>query len=100
MWKSDRKQVDTKWSNRKLEINTNWIHNRKEKIVDWMFDRTKHWTYSRKYMLWSFFEMILTAILDPKDWKAIRIKSDPAYPTNTEYLSRKENNSSIWKSRI
>ena len=41
-------------------------------------------------MLGSFFESILTAILDPKDNKAIRIKTDPAYFENPEWRVRTE----------
>jgi hypothetical protein len=36
-------------------------------------------------MLGSFFETVLTAILDPKDDKAIRIKTDPAYYQSSSY---------------
>ena len=48
-------------------------------------------------MLGSFFELIKTAILDPKDNKAIRIKSDPGYYTDPEFKTRKEVNTQ-WKS--
>lgn len=75
MWKSDRKEVDIKW-----------IH-----------DRAKHWTHSRDYMLWSFFQTILTAILDPKDWYAIRIKADPEYESIPEYNSREEKTNTQWE---
>ena len=41
-------------------------------------------------MLWSFFATVLTAITDPKDWKAIKIKCDPAYVHDSSYKSRIE----------
>jgi len=47
-------------------------------------DRINQQTKSRNYMLGSFFESLLTAILDPKDNKAIRIKTNPAYFENPE----------------
>ena len=43
-------------------------------------------------MLWSFFATILTAITDTKDWKAIRIKCDPAYIADSDYTTRAEAN--------
>jgi len=43
-------------------------------------------------MLWSFFATLLTAITDTKDWKAIRIKCDPAYISDSEYRNRTEGN--------
>ena len=39
-------------------------------------------------MLGSFFETVLTAILDPKDDKAIRIKTDPAYYEQSKWKAR------------
>lgn len=39
-------------------------------------------------MLGSFFELVLTAITDPKDDKAIRIKSNPAYLADPSYWTR------------
>ena len=65
------------WKSR-AKVNTTW----------WDNDRVKHWTKSRDYMLGSFFETVLTAILDPKDDKAIRIKSDPAYLEDSSYWTR------------
>lgn len=41
-------------------------------------------------MLGSFFSTILTAITDPKDDKAIKIKSDPAYVSDVQRKSRTE----------
>ena len=64
----------TQWKSR-AEVDTTW----------WDNDRVKHWTKSRNYMLGSFFELVLTAILDPKDDKAIRIKTDPAYLEDSSY---------------
>ena len=46
--------------------------------------RTENWTKSRDYLLGSLFSTILTAITDPKDNKAIRIKTDPDYAKTTE----------------
>lgn len=43
-------------------------------------------------MLGSFFSTVLTAITDPKDDKALRIKCDPAYLADSEYKSRIEAN--------
>lgn len=50
-------------------------------------------------MLGSFFSTVLTAIIDPKDDKAIRIKTDPAYLADSEYKSRIES-TTTWKSRF
>lgn len=50
-------------------------------------------------MLGSFFSTVLTAITDPKDDKAIRIKTDPAYLADSEFTSRKEADTT-WKSRF
>lgn len=55
-----------------------------------MSSRDKYKTKSRKYVLGSFFSTILTAITDPKDWKAIKIKCDPAYLQESLYKSRIE----------
>ena len=52
--------------------------------------RDKYKTKSRDYMLGSFFSTILTAITDPKDDKAIKIKSDPAYVSDVQRKSRTE----------
>ena len=48
-------------------------------------------------MLGSFFELIKTAILDPKDDKAIRIKSDPEYYIDPAFKERESVNTQ-WKS--
>ena len=50
-------------------------------------------------MLGSFFSTVLTAIIDPKDDKAIRIKTDPAYLADSEYMGRKDVDTT-WKSRF
>ena len=50
-------------------------------------------------MLGSFFTQVLTAITDPKDNKAIRIKTDPRYLRDSEFRNRKEANTS-WKVRF
>jgi hypothetical protein len=50
-------------------------------------------------MLWSFFSTVLTAITDPKDWKAIKIKCDPAYLHDSNYNSREEATTQ-WKVRF
>ena len=50
-------------------------------------------------MLWSFFELIKTAITDTKDWKALGIKCDPAYLADSWYMSREEANTT-YKSRF
>lgn len=41
-------------------------------------------------MLGSFFDLLKTAITDPKDWKALGIKCDPAYIADSLYKSRIE----------
>ena len=79
----------TQWKSR-AEVNTTW----------WDNDRVKHWTKSRNYMLGSFFETVLTAILDPKDDKAIRIKTDPAYYESSSYWTRIQNTTTNWKNWI
>lgn len=63
-------------------------------------DRVNQQTKSRNYMLGSFFETILTAILDPKDSKAIRIKTDPAYYQNPERWIRIENKNTKRANRV
>lgn len=75
----------TSWKSRE-SVNTAW----------WDNERVKHWTKSRNYMLGSFFELVLTAILDPKDNKAIRIKSDPAYYEVSSYWTRIQNTTTNW----
>lgn len=47
--------------------------------------RKQSQTKSNDYLLWSLFATILTAITDPKDNKAIRIKTDPDYAKTTEW---------------
>ena len=78
--------MTTTWKTRE-SVDTSWGNN----------DRVKHWTKSRDYMLGSFFETVLTAILDPKDDKAIRIKTDPAYYEASSYWTRIQNNNTSWK---
>jgi hypothetical protein len=67
------------WKNRS-EVNTSWN----------IQARDKYKTKSRNYILGSFFSTVLTAITDPKDDKAIKIKCDPAYLHESEYKSRVE----------
>jgi len=50
-------------------------------------------------MLGSFFTQVLTAITDTKDWKAIRIKTDPRYLRDSEFMNRKEKETQ-WKVRF
>lgn len=50
-------------------------------------------------MLGSFFTQVLTAITDTKDWKAIRIKTDPAYLHDSNYWIREEATTQ-WKVRF
>ena len=71
------------------EVNTSWKNN----------SRDKRKTKSRKYMLGSFFSTVLTAITDPKDDKALRIKCDPAYLADSKYSAREEA-TTTWKSRF
>ena len=52
--------------------------------------RDRYKTKSRKYALGSFFTTVLTAITDPKDWKGIKIKCDPAYLHDSDYKARVE----------
>ena len=77
MWKS-REEVSTAWTE-------SW--------------RDKHKTKKRDYMLGSFFATILTAITDTKDWKAIKIKTDPAYLHDSEFNNREEATTQ-WKVRF
>lgn len=67
------------WKSRQ-EVNTAWTDS-------W---RNRYKTKKRDYMLWSFFATILTAITDTKDWKAIKIKTDPAYLHDSDYKARVE----------
>lgn len=76
------------WKSRE-EVNTAWNIQARERYK----------TKSRKYMLGSFFDTILTAITDPKDWKAIKIKCDPAYLHDSNYNSREEATTQ-WKVRF
>lgn len=76
------------WKSRE-EVNTSWIDS-------W---RDRYKTKSRKYVLGSFFATVLTAITDPKDWKAIKIKCDPAYLHDSEFNSREEATTQ-WKTRF
>ena len=73
----------------RIESDTSWKDN----------SRDKRKTKSRKYMLGSFFSTVLTAITDPKDDKALRIKCDPAYLADSEYWVREEA-TTTWKSRF
>jgi len=59
----------------RAKVETTWGNN----------DRVEHWTKSRDYLLWSLFVTILTAITDPKDDHAIRIKTDPSYRETTKW---------------
>jgi len=91
VWKS-RKEADTSWKSPTTEIST-VRKNRIDADTSWVENwRDKRKTKSRKYMLGSFFTAILTAIIDTKDWKAIRIKCDPAYIADSEFMSREEKN--------
>ena len=76
------------WKSRE-EVNTAWADS-------W---RDKYKTKSRKYMLWSFFTTVLTAITDTKDGKAIKIKCDPAYLHDSEFNNREEATTQ-WKVRF
>ena len=87
-WKSHLPNNETIWNDRP-SINTEWKDN-------W---RDKWKPKSRNYMLGSFFTQVLTAITDTKDWKAIRIKTDPAYIRDSEFKQRKEADTS-WKVRF
>lgn len=71
------------------EVSTSWSTKSREKEM----------TKSRNYMLGSFFSTVLTAIIDPKDDKAIRIKTDPAYLADSEFRVREEA-TTTWKSRF
>lgn len=67
------------WRSRE-EVNTAWTDSRRERYK----------TKKRDYILGSFFSTVITAIIDPKDWKAIKIKTDPAYLHDSNYRSRVE----------
>lgn len=86
-WRS-RTAVNTTWKTHDRVSQTSW-NKRNTNDTTWEEDRKEHWYKSRKYMLGSFFELLLTAITDPKDWKAIRLKSDPPYQSDPEYDTRR-----------
>lgn len=50
-------------------------------------------------MLGSFFDLVKTAITDPKDWYGIKIKCDPAYLHDSDYWVREEATTQ-WKVRF
>lgn len=54
------------------------------------WERAKSWTKSRDYLLGSLFSTILTALTDPKDDKAIKIKTNPAYSKATQRKGRQQ----------
>ena len=62
-------------------------------------NRQKSWTKSRDYLLWSLFTAILTAITDPRDDKALKIKTNPAYADKTKWKWRQQV-STTYRSRI
>lgn len=62
-------------------------------------NRKESWTKSSDYMLGSFFSTILTAITDPKDDKALKIKTNPAYASKTKRKWRQEV-TTTYRSRI
>lgn len=41
-------------------------------------------------MLWSLLSSILTALIDSKDWKALQIKTNPAYAKENTWKTRTE----------
>lgn len=89
VWKS-REEVNTAWESPTNQIITAW-KDRPPVNNEWGDSwRDKHKTKSRKYMLWSFFATVLTAITDTKDGKAIKIKCDPAYLHDSEFNNREE----------
>jgi hypothetical protein len=96
-WKT-RLKVETsrclKW---RIASETDW-KSREDVETSWQDEwRLNNQTKSRNYALWSFFTAILTAITDPKDWKAIRIKTDPAYYIPPEYTWRIGEKDTQWK---
>ena len=93
-WRS-RSAVNTTWKTHDRVSHTSW-NKRNTNDTTWEEDRKEHWYMSRKYMLGSFFELLLTAITDPKDNKAIKIKCDPAYEADAEYIPREEHQTQ-WK---
>ena len=62
-------------------------------------NRKESWTKSRDYLLWSLFTAILTALTDPKDDKALRIKTNPAYAEKTKWKGRNQV-TTTYRSRI
>lgn len=52
--------------------------------------RDRYKTKSRDYALGSFFDAVLAAITDPKDWLGLKIKCDPAYLHDSSYKARIE----------
>jgi len=88
IWKAHHNNDETFWNSR-IEANTEWKDN-------W---RDKRKTRSRNYMLGSFFTQVLTAITDTKDWKAIKIKTDPAYLHDSDFWVREEATTQ-WKVRF
>ena len=63
------------------------------------WERAKSWTKSRDYLLGSLFSTILTALTDPKDDKALRIKTNPAYAEKTKWKGRNQV-TTTYRSRI
>lgn len=61
-------------------VNISWKDNGREKYM----------TKGRDYMLGSFLSTVLTALTDPKDDKALWIKTDPAYLADAKWKSRTE----------
>ena len=97
--RKSRQKSDTSWKSHTPDIETVWKQRPSidtERKNNW---RDKRKTKSRNYMLGSFFTQVLTAITDPKDDKAIRIKTDPVYLRDSEFIGRKEANTS-WKTRF
>lgn len=77
--KSREENSDTSWHVR-TETNTSWKTS----------SRDRYKTKSRDYALGSFFDTVLTAITDPKDWLWLKIKCDPAYLEDSKYRVRIE----------
>lgn len=61
--------------------------------------RQQSWTKSSDYLLGSLFSTILTALTDPKDDKALKIKTNPAYADKTKRRGRQQVETS-YRSRI
>lgn len=94
-WRS-RTAVNTTWKTHDRVSLTSWDKRNTNDTV-WGQDRVKHMTNSRNYMLGSFFTQLLTAIIDPKDDYAIRIKTDPAYEINSADYNTRHQHQVIWK---